>query len=283
MSRLPQAVRRRRLATRALTYTAAAALGLFAAFPLFWMVLTSVKPQPEIVTPEPVWWPSEFDFGRYSRVLDLGFTTYLRNSLIVALGTTALGLLVATGAGYALARFRLPLRRYLLLIVLSTQLFPIAVLIIPLFIVMRNLELLGNLWGLVIAYLAFVTPLMIWILRGFFLSIPTELEEAALIDGCTRFGAMRRIVIPLAGPGIAAVSIFAWIAAWNEFILALTFIKSDELRTLPVGLTQFAGLEQTDHGAIMAASVLFTVPVVIFFLLVHKRLTTGLVAGAVKG
>lgn len=275
--------RRRRAVASTLTYVAAIVVGLFAVFPLFWMVLTSVKPQAEIITPEPVWWPSEFVFDRYPRVLDAGFTTYLRNSLIVAAGVTTLGLLVSTLAGYALARFKMPLRNLLVMLILVTQLFPLVVLLIPLFIVMRNFELLGSLWGLIIAYLAFITPLTIWILRGFFISIPTELEDAALIDGCTRFGAMWRVILPLAGPGIAASAIFAWIAAWNEFLMALTFIRSDALRTLPVGLAQFAGLEQTDHGAIMAASTMFTVPVVIFFLFVHKRLTTGMVAGAVKG
>ncbi len=275
--------RRRRRVVSLLTYAAAIAVGLFAVFPLFWMVLTSVKPQSEIITPEPVWWPSSFEFDRYPRVLGAGFTTYLTNSLLIAVGTTVLGLVVATFAGYALARFALPLRKYLVILILATQLFPLVVLLIPLFIVMRNLDLLGSLWGLVIAYLAFITPLTIWILRGFFLSIPADLEEAAQIDGCTRFGAMWRVILPLAGPGIAASAIFAWIAAWNEFLMALTFIRTDALRTLPVGLAQFAGLEQTDHGAIMAASTMFTVPVVIFFLFVHKKLTTGMVAGAVKG
>jgi len=275
--------RRRRRAASVATYLAAVVVGLFAVFPLVWMVLTSLKPDHQIVTPEPVWWPEEFQWGRYRRVLDAGFATYLRNSLLVALGTTGLGLLVSIFAGYALARFRMPLRRYLVMVVLATQMFPVVVLLIPFFIVMRNLGLLGSLWGLVIAYLAFITPLMIWILRGFFLSIPDDLEDAAMVDGCTRFGAMWRIIMPLAGPGVAAVSIFAWIAAWNEFLFALTFIRSDALRTLPVGLTQFAGRDATDNGAIMAASVLFTLPVVLFFLLVHKKLTTGLVAGAVKG
>jgi ABC-type glycerol-3-phosphate transport system permease component len=272
-----------RVTATVLTYLAAVAVALFAVFPLVWMVLTSLKPQADIVTAEPVWWPSEFQWSRYTRVLEAGFTTYLRNSLLVAVGTTGLGLLVATFAGYALARFRMPLRRYLVLVVLATQMFPAAVLLIPFFIVMRNLGLLGSLWGLVIAYLAFITPLMIWILRGFFQSIPDDLEDAAMVDGCTRFGAMWRIILPLAGSGVAAVSIFAWIAAWNEFLFALTFIRSDSLRTLPVGLTQFAGRDATDHGAIMAASVLFTLPVVVFFLFVHKKLTTGLVVGAVKG
>lgn len=279
----PERARRRRRATRALTYLAALLVGLFAVFPLYWMAITAVKPQAEIITSEPVWWPSELELGRFSQVIDRGFGTYLRNSLIVTIGTTAIGLAVAALAGYALARFRIPLRKYIALVVLTTQLFPVAVLLIPLFIVMRNLGLIGSLWGLVIAYLAFVTPLMIWMLRGFFLSVPNELEEAALIDGCTRFGAMWRVVLPLAGPGIAAVSIFAWIAAWNEFLFALTFVRNEELRTLPVGLAFFVEETSVDHGAIMTASLMFTLPVVGFFLFVHKRLTTGLVAGAVKG
>ncbi|WP_166355975.1 carbohydrate ABC transporter permease [Phytoactinopolyspora limicola] len=276
-------VRRRRIITRTLLYLAAAAVALFSVFPLYWMAVTAIKPQSEIITPEPVWWPSEFVWDRFPQVLDRGFGRYLRNSLMVAVSTTIIGLIVATMAGYALARFRIPLRKYLALVVLATQLFPVVVLLIPLFIVMRNLGLTGSLWGLVVAYLAFITPLMIWILRGFFLSVPNELEEAALIDGCTRFGAMRRVILPLAGPGIAAVSIFAWIAAWNEFLFALTFVRSESLRTLPVGLAFFVEQERVDHGAIMAGSLLFTLPVVVFFLFVHKRLTTGLVTGAVKG
>lgn len=276
--------RRRRLRAGVLLYLAAGAVGLFAVFPLLWMLLTSVKPDHEILTREPVFWPSSWEWDRYADVFARGFGTYLRNSLIVASLTVVLGLLVAILAGYALARFRMPLRRALVLVVLATQMFPVVVLLIPLFIVMRNLGLLASLWGLVIAYLAFSTPLMIWILRGFFLSIPPELEDAALVDGCTRFGAMWRVILPLAGPGIAACAVFCWMAAWNEFLFALTFVgRQDSLRTLPVALTAFAGREATDHGAIMAASVLFTLPVVIFFLFVHKRLTTGLVAGAVKG
>lgn len=276
--------RRRRLVARSLIYLAAIIVGLFALFPLYWMVLTSVKPQPEIITAEPVWWPSEFVFERYPDVLRADFFTFLRNSVIVTVGTVAIALLISTFAGYALARFNMALRKYLVLLILATQLFPLVVLLIPLFTVMRNLGLLGSLWGLIIAYLAFITPLTIWILRGFFISIPPDLEEAAMIDGCTRFGAMWRVILPIAAPGIAAGAIFAWIAAWNEFLMALTFVGPNrDLMTLPVGLARFAGLEVQDIGAIMAASTLFTVPVVIFFLFVHKKLTTGMVGGAVKG
>lgn len=263
-------------------FVAAVAVGLFAVFPFFWMVLTSVKPRPEIFTSSPIFIPSELLIERYVDVLRTGFTTHLRNSIIVAVSTTVLGVGVAALAGYSLARFRMPLRRYLLLTVLSTQMFPLVALIIPLFIVMRNAGLLNSLLGLIVAYLSFTTPLAIWILRGFFKGIPVDLEEAAMVDGATRVGAMLRVVLPIAGPGLAATGIFVFIAAWREFLLALTFIDDQELHTLPVALASFAGRASIDWGAIMAASVLFTLPVVIFFLLVHRRLTEGLIAGSVK-
>ncbi|MBW3577434.1 MAG: carbohydrate ABC transporter permease [Actinobacteria bacterium] len=261
----------------------AVAVGLFAVFPFLWMILTSVKPRPEILTATPIFIPSELVLERYVDVLRRGFATYLRNSLIVAVTTTVAGVSVAALAGYSLARFKLPLRRYLVLVVLSTQMFPIAALIIPLFIVMRNLGLLDSLLGLVVTYMAFTTPLSIWILRGFFLGIPQELEEAAMVDGATRVGAMLRVVLPLAGPGLAAVGVFAFIAAWREFFVALTFITDEQTYTLPVALARFEGLAHIDWGGIMAASVLFTLPVVVFFLFVHRRLTQGMIAGSVKG
>ncbi len=264
-------------------YSAAIALGLFALVPFLWMLLTSIKPDGEIVTRTPVLWPSEPTLARYGDVLDAGFARALRNSLVVSAATTVLGVGVAALAGYALARFTLPLRRYLLLMVMSVQMFPVVVLLIPLFVVMRTFGLLDSWWGLVLAYLSFTTPLGIWMLRSFFETIPPELEEAAMTDGATRAGAMVRVILPLAGPGLAATAIFSFIAAWNEFLFALTFVKKDSLRTLPVALQAFVGRSQADWGLIMAASVLFTVPVVVFFLMVHRRLVEGMVSGSVTG
>jgi ABC-type glycerol-3-phosphate transport system permease component len=265
------------------TYAAAILVALFALAPLYWMVLTSIKPAAEVRTAEPVLWPSEVVLTRYVDVIQRGFFGYLTNSLIVALTVTVLGVAFAAFAGYALARFDLSIKRYLLLLVLATQMFPMVVLIIPLFTVMRNLELLDTYTGLIVTYLSFSTPLAVWILRGFFQSIPAELEDAALVDGCTRFKALTRIVLPLAGPGLAACSIFVFIGAWNEFLFALTFISQDSMRTLPVALQAFTGRSGIDFGAVMAFSTLFTLPAVAFFLLVHRRLSTGMVSGAVKG
>lgn len=273
----------RRRAGRFGVYASALLVALFSVFPLFWMLLTSVKPRAEIVTRDPVFWPSAFQLERYGDVLARGFTTYLGNSLLVSVTVTFVGVLFAALAGYALARFDMPLKRYLLLLVLATQMFPVVVLLIPFFTVMRRLDLLNTYTGLIVTYMSFSIPLAIWILRGFFRGIPDDLEEAAMVDGCTRFGAMWRVILPLAGPGIAACSIYVFIAAWNEFLFALTFTSSDAMRTLPVALQAFIGRDATDHGAIMAASTLFTIPVVVFFLFVHKRLTEGMVSGAVKG
>ena len=274
---------KRRPAAAVAIYAAAAATGLFAVAPFAWMFLTSIKPDGEIFSRHPSLWTASPQFGRYVDVLDGGFAIALRNSIIVATGTTVAGVAVAALAGYALARFDIPLRRYLLLMVMGVQMFPLVVLIIPLFVVMKALGLLDSWVGLIVAYLSFTTPLAIWLLRSFFETIPKELEEAAMSDGATRFGAMVRVIFPLAGPGLAATGIFSFIAAWNEFLFALTFLKTESLRTLPVALSAFVGQEQADWGAIMAGSVMFTIPVVIFFLAVHKRLTTGMVAGSVTG
>ena len=263
-------------------YALAVAVGLFSLFPFAWMVITSLKSDTEIFTESPVFVPSDPTFGRYLEVLTGPFLQALGNSTVVAFFTTGLGVAVAILAGYSLARFQLPLRRYLLVLVLSVQMFPVIALIIPLFVVMRTLGLLDSYAGLVLAYLSFTAPLTVWMMRGFFQSIPPDLEDAAMIDGATRMGAFWRVVVPVAGPGIAATAIYAFILAWNEFLFALTFISDESMRTLPVALQSFIGRAQTDWGAIMAASVVFTLPVVIFFLFVQHRLTQGMVSGAVK-
>jgi ABC-type glycerol-3-phosphate transport system permease component len=273
---------RRRLGGLA-TYGAAAAVAVFCAGPFVWMVLTSLKPDAEIFSRVPDVLPSTPQFGRYAEVLRSGFGRALVNSAFVATATTVAGLAVAALAAYALARFRMPFRRWLILVVLSVQMFPAVVLVVPLFVVMRRLGLLDSHAGLVLAYLSFTCPLAIWILKGFVQGIPPELEDAAMIDGATRVGAMRRVVLPLLAPGLAATAIFSFIAAWNEFLFALTFVKDEAMRTLPVALQTFVGQSQTDWGLIMAASVFYTAPVVAFFLALHRRLVEGMVAGALRG
>jgi ABC-type glycerol-3-phosphate transport system permease component len=265
-------------------YVCALAISAFALFPIYYVVITSLKPRSEIYTRTPDLWPNNPQWHQYSRVFTEGHVgRALANSLVVATATTLICVVVAGMAAYALARLVVPLKRTLLMLILTTQMFPLVVLIIPLFVLMRNANLIGTYQGLVVAYLAFTVPLAIWIMRGFILTIPEELEHAAMTDGATRVGAMFRVILPIAGPGLIATATLSFIAAWNEFMLALTFMDTEEKKTLPVILQQFVGRGDTDWGAVMATSVIYTVPVVIFFLLLRKRLMLGMTAGAVKG
>jgi ABC-type glycerol-3-phosphate transport system permease component len=265
-------------------YLCAVTISLFSLFPIYYVAITSLKPRSEIYTRTPDLWPSDPQWHQYTRVLGEGHVgRALLNSLIIAGATTVICVVVAGMAAYALARLDIPLKRTLLMLILTTQMFPLVVLIIPLFVLMRNADLIGTYQGLVVTYLAFTVPLAIWIMRGFIVTIPEELEHAAMIDGATRVGAMFRVILPIAGPGLVATATLSFIAAWNEFMLALTFMNTEERKTLPLVLQSFVGRGDTDWGAVMATSVIYTLPVVIFFLLLRKRLMLGMTAGAVKG
>jgi ABC-type glycerol-3-phosphate transport system permease component len=169
------------------------------------------------------------------------------------------------------------------MLVLMTQMFPLVVLVIPLFVTMRKANLLDTYWSLIITYLAFSVPLAIWVMRGFIRSIPEELEYAARIDGATRFGAMVRVVLPLAAPGLATTAVLSFLEGWKEFLLALTFINSEDRKTVPLVLQSFVGRGDVDWGAVMATSVIYTLPVAVVFVLARKHLMTARTAGAVKG
>jgi ABC-type glycerol-3-phosphate transport system permease component len=272
------------LLKRGWMYAAMLAVSAFALFPVYWVVITSLKPRSEIYTRTPDLWPSDPQWDQYPRVLGEGHVgRALLNSLIVASGTMVICMLVSALAAYVLARYRVRLTRILLMLVLMTQMFPLVVLVIPLFVIMRKAGLLGTYWSLIITYLAFSVPLAIWVMRGFILSIPEELEHAARIDGATRFGALVRVVLPLAGPGIATTAVLAFLEGWKEFLLALTFINDEEMKSAPLILQTFVGRGDTDWGAVMATSVLYTLPIVILFVLARKHLMTARTAGAVKG
>jgi ABC-type glycerol-3-phosphate transport system permease component len=186
-------------------------------------------------------------------------------------------------AAYALSRFDIPLKRVLMMLVLMTQMFPLVVLVIPLFVVMRNADLLGTYFGLIVSYLAFSVPIAIWVMHGFLVGIPAELEHAARTDGATRLGAMWRVMLPLAAPGLATCAVLSFLEGWKEFMLALTFMNEESRKTLPVTLQSFVGRGDTDWGAVMATSVIYTLPVVVVFILLRKHLMRGTMAGAVKG
>jgi ABC-type glycerol-3-phosphate transport system permease component len=265
-------------------YLAMLVISAFALFPIYWVVITSLKPRSEIYTRTPDPWPSDPQWDHYPRVLGEGRVGQaLLNSLIVASGTMVICVLVSALAAYVLARYRVRLTRILLVLVLITQMFPLVVLVIPLFVTMRKAGLLGTYWSLIITYLAFSVPLGIWVMRGFILSIPDELEHAARIDGATRLGALLRVVLPLAAPGLATTAVLAFLEGWKEFLLALTFLTDEDKKTAPLILQTFVGRGDTDWAAVMATSVLYTLPIVILFLVARRHLMTARTAGAVKG
>jgi N,N'-diacetylchitobiose transport system permease protein len=229
-------------------------------------------------------WPEEWTLDNFTFVIgEGGFGRYLANSLIVALGTVLAGALLALLAAVAVARFRFRFRTSVLVMILIIQMVPVEALVIPLFIQARSLGVLDSLFGLVIVYLAFSLPFAIWTLRGFVAAIPVELEEAAYLDGASWGRMFWSVLLPLVAPGLVATSVFSFITAWNEFIFALTFMSDQDGFTVAVGLRRFFGQYGTDWGAVMAASTLITVPVMVFFVIAQRRLTDGLVAGAVKG
>jgi ABC-type glycerol-3-phosphate transport system permease component len=272
------------LRRRGWMYGAMALVAAFALFPVYYVVVTSLKTRAEIYSRTPDLWPNHPQWHEYRFVLGAGGVgRALLNSLIVAGGTMVACLAVASLAAYALARYRVRLTRILLMAVLMTQMFPLVVLVIPLFVIMRKANLLGTYWSLIITYLAFTVPLAIWIMRGFILSIPEELEHAARIDGATRIGALVRVVLPLAAPGLATTAVLCFLEGWKEFLLALTFLNEESRQTVPIVLQSFVGRGDVDWAAVMATSVLYTLPVAIVFVLVRRHLMTGRTAGAVKG
>jgi N,N'-diacetylchitobiose transport system permease protein len=270
--------------TRVLVNGLGVLVAVVMAFPVFWMASTALKPTGDILsyTPHVLPWPLTLDHFA-AAVSKPFFADYLRNSLVVVLAAVALSIVTAALAALAVARMQWRGRRgYLLLIVLA-QTAPLEALLIPAFLVLRDAGLLNQLPALVLTYLVVTLPFTVWTLRGFVAAIPVELEEAAMTDGCTRLGAYRRVVLPLLGPGLVATSVFGFITAWNEFMFALVIMQEQDKLTLPVWLSTFRTAFGTDWGGTMAASTLFTLPVLVFFLLVQRRLVSGLSAGAVKG
>lgn len=253
-------------------------------FPVFWMASSSLKPDPELFARDQTMLPINWTLQNYRNVwLNTDFPAYFINSFKVAAISTFLSVIVSMYAAYALARIRFPGRYAYGLLLLVTQMFPHILLVIPLFIIIRNIGLFNTHAALVIAYTAFSLPFNIWLLRGFFEAIPEELEDAAAIDGASMLGTFHRIILPLAGPGLAAVTMFSFIRAWNEFLFALVFLQSHELFTLPIGLASFQEEFTFRWDLIMAGAGIITLPVLFFFLLMQRFIVQGLVGGAVKG
>ncbi|TIP60091.1 MAG: carbohydrate ABC transporter permease [Mesorhizobium sp.] len=257
---------------------------LFALFPLFWLLKVSVTPNDLLYSEGVRMWPSRMSFEHFRFVLaHSAFPVFFRNSLIVAGATAVIVTLLASLSGYALSRFTFRGKYWLVALMLLTQMFPLVMLVAPIFKMLSPLGLTNSLTGLVVVYTAFNIPFATFLMQSFFDGIPKELEEAAKIDGATQFMAFRQIVLPLTLPGIAATLGFVFTAAWSELLFALMLISGNSAATFPVGLLTFVSKFSVDFGQMMAAGVLALIPACLFFLFIQRYLVQGLTAGAVKG
>jgi ABC-type glycerol-3-phosphate transport system permease component len=248
------------------------------------MAVSSVKPLQELYAVPPRWIPESPTLANYAQVLfRSNVPRYFLNSTIISVGSTAVAIVLAVFASYGFARFRFKGRRMAQAFVLVAQLLPTAAIIVPLFITLRALGLVNTYLGLVLAYTILTLPLAVWMLTSYFRAIPLELDEAAIMDGASRLSILFRITLPLSLPGIVSVVVYSFVTTWNEFIFALVFAQDSSVKTLPIGIAEFTTEFNTDWGAVMAASVLMTLPVVVLFLALQRLFIGGLTAGAIKG
>ncbi len=266
------------------TYGTAALIALFVLAPLIWTFLSSLKPDNEIIRHSARVFPDVFVLDHYRNLFkQTAFLTYFLNSLIVGIVATPLTLLIATPAAYSLTRFRFRGRDFYAALILFSYMVPLLLLGIPMFLIMRYLHILNTRLSLILSYVAFSLPFSMWMLRSFFLSIPLSLEEAAMVDGASRQQALARIVLPLSKPGLISCGIFTFVLVWNEYTLALLFIRSESLKTLPIGIAAFIGTTAYEWGYILSAIIMMTVPILVGFIFVQKALIRGFLAGATKG
>ncbi|KJY38448.1 carbohydrate ABC transporter permease [Streptomyces sp. NPDC127069] len=258
-------------------------LALVFVFPVYWMFSSALKPNSEILTKDPVFvfTPTLDNFTKATGVEN--FWTYVTNSLVVTVGAVLLALLVALAASFAIARMKFKGRKGLVLGVMMAQMAPWEVMVIAMYMIMRDAEMLNSLGVLTAIYFVMVLPFTIWTLRGFIAAVPVTLEEAAQIDGCTRGQAFRKVIFPLLAPGLMSTSLFGFITAWNEFAMVLILNKDKTAQTLPLWLTQFKTAFGNDWGATMAASSIFAIPVLVIFIFLQRKAVGGMTAGAVKG
>jgi multiple sugar transport system permease protein len=258
--------------------------------PFVALLWASVVGQTDLLAKPLLWWPSHWTISRYREIFgghgagaSTGFRTAMVNSFIVGAWTVAISLTVGTLGGYALARLRFPGRRTTLLSFLVTYMLPPIALIIPLYLLMSRFGLLDTKLGLVVVYCSLATPFALWTMSNFLGSLPAELEEAARVDGCSRLGALFRVILPLARPGIIATGLFAFLLCWDEFLYALIFTSTPNAKTIPVAIAEFTGRNAVDFGLIAAGGVLAALPPVLVTLVFQRYLIDGLSTGAVKG
>ena len=261
------------------------ALFVVLVFPVFWMVSTAFKPDDEINSAEPTWVTLHPTLDHFRDAMDSpDFWRIVQNSLIVVLVAVAVSIAVAFVAAVALAKYRFTGRKLFVVLMIGILMLPAVGLVIPLYVVLARYHLTNTLTGVILTYITFVLPFAVWTLRGFVLGIPKELEEAAMVDGSSRVGAFFRILLPLVAPGLVATSVFVFITSWNEFVFAYVLLNDQSKQTVTVWLSEFYGTSrQVDWGGLMAGSILAAIPVLIFFVLVQRKIAFGLTSGAVKG
>lgn len=254
-----------------------------AGFPVYWMLNTAFKPAKDAIDPDPSLLPTGVTLSNFSRALDIAdFWGPVGRSLIVSLSVVAIGVVVGMLAALAISRFAFRGRKIVIVGILAVQMVPLVAMIIPVFLLLNDLKQYDKLTGLIITYLTFILPFTVWTLRGFIVNIPRELEEAAMVDGCSRTGAFIRVVFPLLAPGMVATSVYGFIQAWNEYLYALMLL-SQEHQTATVWLGNFTTKHGTEYAPMMAGATMMAVPIVVLFLLVQRKMAAGLTAGAVKG
>ncbi|RPK91411.1 MULTISPECIES: carbohydrate ABC transporter permease [Streptomyces] len=259
-------------------------IALVMVFPVYWLVISALRPNREIRSYDQTLWPTSITFDNFVRATEQpNFTTAIQSSLIVAVTAVVGGMIIATLAALAIGRFRFFGRKALVLIMILVQMLPPTAMLIPIYAQLNAMGGIDEYWGLIVVYLVSTLPFATIMIRGFVVNIPVELEESAMVDGCTRFQAFRRVIFPLLAPGLAAASIFALVNAWNEYLFAYILINDNSKYTLNVWLMTFTTERGTDYGALMAASTMIAIPVVVFFMIIQKKMAAGLTSGAVKG
>lgn len=252
-------------------------------FPVYWMLNTAFKPAKDAIDPNPHFFPFPMSLENFRRALNISdFWGPVERSLIVSGGTVLIGAIVGLLAALAISRFAFRGRKIVIVGILMVQMVPLVAMIIPVFLLLNQIHQIDKLTGLILTYLTFILPFTVWTLRGFIVNIPRELEESAMVDGCTRTGAFIRVVFPLLAPGLVATSIYGFIQAWNEFLYAL-LVMSQEHQTATVWLSTFTTQHGTEYAPMMAGSTMMGIPIVVLFLLVQRKMAAGLTAGAVKG
>lgn len=257
---------------------------IISVFPFYWLIITSVKDPADISLMPTEFWPSRFSVEFYKNVfVNHHLQTYLLNSVIVAIGAMIITIIVAFPAAYAFARIKFKFKKFWKNFILIANMFPIIAIVTPMFVIFKKMHLINTYAGLIVPSVIITLPMAIWTLIAFIQTLPYDMEEAAMIDGCNRFQSVLRIIFPLAAPGIFTTAIIAFITAWNEFMFSLILVTKDQMRTVPVAISLFPGQFTVPWGDMAAASVVATIPIVIVVLICQKQIVSGLTSGAVKG